>query len=160
MSNDLDEVPGPDAFDRDIEYAMAEYDKAGDGVWLFEAIRRCGQYGKKLPERVREPFEDALERYRSGEARTLDEAFGVARPKSWPQSKARTMARKSHDGMSLAGKVYLAVVIRHRDQKKPIGEELFQEVAAEHNISWPTARNYYLEVKAIIKREQEENPGP
>lgn len=154
MSDDDDLENDPDVFDEDIEAAMLEFDKSHDGMWVFEAIRRCNQYGRLMPERVRKPFEEALERYKTAEARTLDEAFGVARPKSWSQSKARTMARKTGHGISVAGVIYRSIVGANL-RGVAIDEELYAEVGSKHGVSASTARNYYREIKALLESERE-----
>lgn len=159
MSDDCEhpyffEGDGPDLFDKDIGDAICKFEQTQDGLWLLEAIRRSIQYGKPIQERVRTLFENALEKYRSSEARTLDEAFGVSRPKSWSQTSAKMKARKARNGyMTTAGAIYQSVVIR-RSQGRAVDEELFAEIGIEHNVSWSTARKYYQEVKKMIVEEK------
>lgn len=153
MRDDDLENDEPDIFDEDIEAAMLEFDKSNDGTWIFEAIRRCSQYGKIMPERVRKPFEDALERYKTADARTLDEAFGVARPKGWSQSAARSRSRKTGLGISVASAIYYLIAGASL-QKRAIDDELYEEVGAKYGVSGATARNYYREVKALLESEQ------
>lgn len=148
--NDHDES---DVFDEDIESAVLRFEQTHDGMILFEAMRRCVQYGKPFPDRVWSPFMAALESYKNAEARTLDEAFGVRRPKGWSQSAARARARKNKIGMSTAAAVYLSVVHRHL-QGRPIAQELFDEVGDKHAISGSTARNYYREVKESMEGQE------
>ena len=147
-----------DVFADDIEEAIREFERTQDGMMLFEAMRRCVQYGKPFPDRVWAPFMAAVERYKTADARTLDEAFGVTRAKNLSSPSAQAKARKARHGISTAGSIYLAVV--HRNAKgRAIGEELFQEVAAEHQVSWSTARKYYREVKAQLEDEREADKG-
>lgn len=153
MSDDDDLENDPDVFDEDIEAAMLEFDKSHDGMWIFEAIRRCNQYGRLMPERVRNPFEDALDRYRTAEARTLDEAFGVARPKGWSQSAARSRSRKTGLGISTAAAIYHSIVGATR-RGRAIDDGLYEEVGSKHGVSGSTARNYYREIKALLEDER------
>lgn len=153
MRDDDLENDEPDVFDEDIEAAMLEFDKSNDGTWIFEAIRRCNQYGKIMPERVRKPFEDALERYKTADARTLDEAFGIARPKGWSQSAARSRSRKTGLGISVAAAIYYLIAGASL-RKRAIDDELYAEVGAKYGVSGATARNFYREVKALLESEQ------
>ncbi|HQT01145.1 MAG: hypothetical protein B7Y26_13490 [Hydrogenophilales bacterium 16-64-46] len=155
MNDSDEEVFDPDfeadVFDNDIEDAMTMFYQTKDGQWLLEAIRRSGQYGKPLCARVSEALNGILEKYRSGEARTLDEAFGVSRPGNWSQSAVRARSRKTATGMSVAGAVWHSVISLHM-QGRPIDEALFEEVGEKYGVSWSTARNYYRECKALMEQ--------
>ncbi|MEW6415962.1 MAG: hypothetical protein AB1482_11980 [Pseudomonadota bacterium] len=155
MIDDMEE--GADCFDADIDSAFDEYRKTGNGIVLFETMRRCYQYGKPIPVDVWGAFLSSIEKYHTGAARTLDEAFGVSRPKNWSQPAAQSRSRKTMAGVSIAGSVYLAVVHRHLNDSRAIDNELFEEVGALHAVSASTARNMYREVKALIESEQGQN---
>lgn len=150
FSSDEDD---PDVFDEDIDSAFTEYRTTGNGLVLFETMRRCVQYGKPLPGDVWAAFMACLDKYNAGEARTLDEAFGVSRPKGWNQSAAKSRSRKTGAGISCAGAVYLAVIHRNLNGRA-IDDELFEEIASEYHISASTARNFYREVKANLEKQQ------
>ena len=135
------------AFQLDIYLAMVQFHETKDGMWLLEAIRACAQYGEPIPAYVREPYELALQRYASGEARYLEDAFGVSRKgKSLPahqnkQRHARAIwleVRRLHDG----------------GRGMAIGETLFQDIADRRAMSWSTVRNYYREYKKLLQQER------
>lgn len=136
------------ALDNDILTAVAKFFSTGDGTWLLEAIRRCAQYRKPIPDILRQPYDDALRRYNSGAARTLDEAFNVSRAKGWNQQKHRLMYRKGWA-------IYQEVLTAH-DAKVPIDLELFESIGKRHHVSGSTARNYYRDVKRSMKRMEAE----
>lgn len=152
MIDDIDDEP--DCFDADIDSAFDEYRKTGDGMVLFETMRRCVQYGKPFPDDVWAAFMAAVERYHTGAARTLDEAFGVSRPKGWNQPAALSRSQKTELGVSVAGAVYLAVVQRHLNASRAIDMELFDEVGEEYGLGGSTARNMYREVKDLLETDQ------
>jgi hypothetical protein len=76
---------------------LGEFDRlrerftAGDGAALLEAVDSAGELGVPLPEWVAEGFGQAWGSYTEAEARTLGEAFGVERGKSWSREAARKM---------------------------------------------------------------------
>lgn len=150
MIDDIDDEP--DCFDADIDSAFDEYRKTGDGMVLFETMRRCVQYGKPFPDDVWAAFMAGVEKYHAGTARTLDEAFGVSRPKGWSKSAASSRSRKTKSGVSVAGSVYRSVV--GRPDGRAIDDELFAEIGSKHGISGSTARNMYREVKALLEMEK------
>ena len=138
--------PSTDFFERDILEALAQYHLSGDGAWLLEAVRRCGQYGKPIPRIVREPFDAALLRHVKGEVRTLDEAFSAQRPKS-----RNRPAELNHN--RYGWKIFLTV--QHlREEGRALDEELFTDVAKSFPFSWSTVRNIYREVADFMEQQK------
>lgn len=131
-----------DPFERDIHEAMIQFHLSHDGGWLLEAIRRCAQYGKLIPIFVKEPYAEALRRYRNAEVRTLDEAFGVSREGSFPAEQFRKR---------YGFEIFSAVEKLH-SEGAPISEELFTKVATDFPCSWSTVRNIYRELKPLVER--------
>lgn len=142
-----------DIFDEDILSVYEKYDASGNGLWLLESVRRCMQYGRPVPDLLRHDFEAALERYRAAEARTLDDAFHVSRPKSWSQTKARKLLQKDAVGLSLAHRVYAEIMKRHA-AKEPIDEGMFEVVGEMFGMKPSACRDCYREAKAVIKAGQ------
>lgn len=133
--------------ENDVQDAHQEYLRTGCGLALLEAIRRCGQYGVPIPRLIYDDYVAVLEKYKSGEARTLDDAFSVSRPESWNQTGARNMSRKVGYGViSVAGSVYQEVM--RRPAGVAIDMELFEDIVNKLNlsISASTARKYWQEL--------------
>lgn len=133
------------ALEQDVDAFFARYTETGDGLHLLWAIRACAQYKIPMPDCIRRALEDALNRYASGDAWTLDDAFAVSRPKGQHQSTEQFKKRRVN-GVSRAFGIYRRVMELHA-QGRPIDEELFTLIALEFSISWSTARKYYQEVK-------------
>lgn len=135
------------ACEQDVDAFFTRYVETGDGLHLLWAIRNCAQYKMHIPDKIRRALEDALNRYAMGDAWTLDEAFGVSRPKNPRQSKVQMMMRRVN-GVSRAFGIYRRVMELHdQGRGSPIDEELFTRIAPEFSVSWSTARKYYQEVK-------------
>ena len=132
-------------FENDINEAFTEYMLTGNGAKLLETIRRCGQYGMPIAPPIYQEFLACLEKYSSGEARTLDEAFSVSRPKGWSQS-AKKLASKQIgvEKISRAGSVILETQNR-RLAGEAIDMELFDSIGTKFGISGSTARKYWRE---------------
>jgi hypothetical protein len=92
-----------EVFENDVNDVFDEYMLSGNGEKLLDAIRRCGQYGMPIPNLIHREFSDCLEKYVSGESRTLDDAFSVKR------KKAGTRTPKSLPANKLAPKKYLGL---------------------------------------------------
>jgi hypothetical protein len=136
------------AFQLDIYLSMVQFHKTKDGMWLFEAIRACAQYGEPIPAYVREHFDNALQRYATGEAWSLDDAFQVSRPKNKKQPAHQNKQR-------YAQAIWLEVRRLHNGGKgMPIDESLFQDIAKRHVLSWSSIRNYYREYEAFMQKER------
>ncbi|HEX6993726.1 MAG TPA: hypothetical protein VF339_06220 [Gammaproteobacteria bacterium] len=109
--------------DRDelLEHYRQRYEDEADGVALLEALHRCLR--DDAPKWLQIAVGRALVRYDGAESRTLDEAFGVRRPKHWTRKRARK------DAFDLA--VYLRVIEHRRRTGEAIGRVLFENVADE-----------------------------
>ena len=125
-------------FERDVLEAFAKYQDTDSGIMLLEAVRRCGQYKITMPPLVYDALCTALQRYHTGEARSLDEAFRAKREKSWNQSGHLNAYRK-------AWKVFVETRRLH-EAGHPIDMELHQIVGEQFAISASTARKYWRQV--------------
>lgn len=121
-----------DFIDADIEQAMDEYWK-GDRFMLFEAIRRCAQYGRKIPQEIRYELEQGMIRYSSAEVETVEDAFGIKKR----SSSLKTLRKR----LELSPKIYFRVNTL-MDEGLPIDQALHQ-VAKEFNMAMSTCRDKY-----------------
>lgn len=104
---------------------LAQYESdfnAGDNAALLNAVSVCLNCGCDVPEWVAIGFNVVVMKYDSGEAMTLDEAFGLQRQKGKHQSTYR--------------KEFLATLIwqkvaKYHSAGNPIGRTLFETVAEE-----------------------------
>jgi hypothetical protein len=115
-----------DASDAEIlKYFKEQYDN-GDRAALLDAAAFCLDSGTAAPKWVRGKFTVAwLIKWKWGIARTLDEAFGISRPANWRQKRVR---KDAFDGV-----LWREVIRLHREGGKPIGRDLFEQVAEEIN---------------------------
>jgi hypothetical protein len=95
--------------------------EAGKKSALLAALRlscQCGPF-VKTPEWVYNGVRDAIYRYEGAEVRTLDEAFGVKRPKNWRQRAELTRKRL---GLEVVARIHVW---------KSVGESVTKELYAE-----------------------------
>ncbi|WP_158543520.1 hypothetical protein [Dyella solisilvae] len=76
-----------------LEQCEVEF-RAGRKKACLKAISICFQFGNPVPAWAQRAFVTGVTRYETAEARTLDEALGVKRPKGWRQSRARARLGK------------------------------------------------------------------
>lgn len=128
-----------------LDSLMNEYWRSGDGLVLLEVFLEAARFGTPVPILASEELQAKLERYRSAECRTLDEALGVQRPKSWPQPAEKGKREKDRFGMSKIGRLW------HRAHAlsasgMPFDEGMWEALAGEFDISPSRARDWYYEV--------------
>ncbi len=134
-----------EVFENDVNDVFDEYMLSGNGEKLLDAIRRCGQYGMPIPNLIHREFSDCLEKYVSGESRTLDDAFSVKRKKGWNQNAQKLASKQiGAQKISRAGSVCLETLKRSK-AGEAIDMELFESIAAKFGISGSTARKYWRE---------------
>lgn len=132
-------------FSEDVDECRRAYYE-GDSLMLFEAIRRCAQYGLTLPDWIRFELEAGLNRYKGAEAKEFGEAFGVTREKGFHQNAARERQRKAFP-------IYLEVQRRH-EEGEPIDESMFAQVGALFCISGSRAKGFYYEVAQSFQKNE------
>lgn len=102
---------------------------------------------KPIPDEAQDAIKLAVQKYMTSEAKTLDEALGITRPKGWRQNAARYRSRYRWE-------IYMAVreMTHHGRGTVAIDEQLFAEIAKKLNIplDWTTVRKYYNEQKRKV----------
>jgi hypothetical protein len=129
-------------FRGDVEQIMVQYDQ-GDRLQLFHALVRCRQYGIAPSDRILGEIEKGWRRIINGEARALNDAFGVEPVKGMHLSAEQ-------DRVSMAFKVYQEIK-RRMAAGGGGGMKLWRAVGKEYGISGSVARNYYLDVKKVME---------
>lgn len=104
---------------------------AGEAEALLDAVAICINTGIKAPPWVEKGFNEAwLVRWKTAEARTLGEAFGIERPSNWRQGRAQK------DELTFV--IWQRVLRERRENGATIGRALFEEVAealsVEHGV--------------------------
>ena len=116
-------------------YQRAVLERA-DGLGVLEAMELCAEWKIAAPDWLLKAFSERLARFNFCEVRTLDEAFGVERPKSFNLIAARQKMEKMHD------------TIERFEQLRAEGhgaEQARQTVANELRISVPLVKKYQAE---------------
>lgn len=121
-----------------IESSRLKYESTNDRSVILDCIYFCGFEGIPLPDWLCTALTDALRDYQSGEREDLGAAFDMTRPKHWNQGAHRRAWYLKID-------VFGRIDDLHRADES-IGEELFEKVGKEFNISGSTARNYYYDI--------------
>lgn len=141
----------------DVHEALVGYEETDDGLLLLEVFRRAAQYGIPAPPGAYLALTEILERYHSGECRTLDEAFNVKRPPNWKQSAHREkravirwrfpeLKYKYPPGVSKIGRLWL----RAKDMQAegmPTDAALWEALAGEFHVSASRAKEWFYEVE-------------
>jgi hypothetical protein len=104
-------------------------------IAILKAAVLCGKSRHPLPRWITEGLEEIHRRYSTFEVRTIDEAFGVARPKGFHVGKMNEVLTKSL-------RVYF-----HVEKLRMAGDrvkvEFFDNVGREFGISATKAKEYY-----------------
>jgi len=67
----------------------------GDKLMLFEAVRRCAQYGIPMPDWIKIELGSGLSRYYKHEVKNFGDAFGISRGRGYHQNaKKRNQKRR------------------------------------------------------------------
>jgi hypothetical protein len=113
--------------DRFFELYMEEYRRRyadGDNLALLEAADHCHSTGRALPADLATAHCTRFGSWRRDQVRTLDEAFGVERPKGQHFDELK---KRSCDRMDV-----LNCAMRLRQTKNlPVGGEMFMAIAEE-----------------------------
>jgi len=147
-----------DPFEEDVNEAFELFEETGDGLDLLRALMRAAQYGIPAPPGAYWVLREALDRYESAEARTLDEALNVSRPSRWNQSaeKERIGQGKRHGipGMSKISCLWYRARALHAEGMKK-DDALWETLADEFHVSAGRAKQWFYEIEAITKASQE-----
>jgi hypothetical protein len=132
----------PAAANRALELCHERYDHGDKGA-LLDAVEILLNGGS--PPWVREAFAAAWSNYRQYEAVTLDEAFGVERPKGSHPKRAR-------ERETLRPQIMLRVYELHR-QGAPLDLRTFAQVGEELGIDAKTVARIFGEPESDALRE-------
>jgi hypothetical protein len=149
----------PEAIAANLEDYRARY-VAGDKAALLEAVGYCLFNQVVAPHWIVRGFLDATGRWQALVAKTLDEAFGVQRPKRKRLGAAREKA-------ALKFEVYSAVESASASKDDLLFQKIGEQVAEKFNLSRPlspTRVKEYLaaarqELKAQVDRQKRLNPS-
>lgn len=161
-----DDLQGTDIFEREVLEALDDFELTGDGLHLLEALRRLCQYRIAAPVDLYLALKEVLERYHSGSASTLDEAFNVSRPRyrngpAERSKRAKAPLTSSDEDksrfkwLSTPGIPKIVRLFKRAEELSrsgiPIDQGLWDTLADEFHISPSRARDWYYEAKALIK---------
>ncbi len=127
---------------------------AGETRALFDAISSCLAHGIKAPDWVWQAYHVAWLKWSMADCRTLDEAFGVARPKGWSRKRAKKDAYVF---------VLWNFVVKYRREnpETSITRDLFEAVAeklneanADMKVNATDVQSAYYAVQNIGKKEK------
>lgn len=145
-------ITGEDPFREDVAALMHDYlegSNPGEGLLLLEVFRLAARYGVPAPYDALVELESILERYRTGECRTLDEAFDVRRPGNWKQP-AQVAKSKTCNGMSNISVLWYRAKALQRGGMGT-GDELWHALGDEFHVSPSRAKNWYYEIEDILR---------
>jgi hypothetical protein len=118
----------------DLKKMRADYE-GGKKLRLLAAAVRCGKTGVLLPDWIVDGLEEIHRRYTTCEVRTMDEAFGVERPKGFHAGAA-------HEEIVKSVGVFKRVVELRRGGCA-VSDDFFAGVGQEFGVSATKARNWY-----------------
>jgi hypothetical protein len=118
-----------------VEKCRKQFEE-GEAAALLDAVDYCARSAMPLPLWAAQAFCDRYISWVQFRAGTLDEAFGVTRPKGKHTGKRATRER-------LRPRVVLCVL--KLDEEMPLDEALFERVGAKLEISGSLARTIYYE---------------
>lgn len=141
-------------FEEDVHEAFERFEETGNGLDLLRALMRAAQYGIPAPHGAYWALREALERYDSAEARTLDEALKVSRPYRWNQSAVRSrIGQGKNHGIPGMSKIsclwYRARELHAKGTPKDNG--LWETLGTEFHVSAGTAKEWFYEIEDIMK---------
>lgn len=109
--------------------------QSGDRHALLDAMLLAVASEEPWPEWLRDEVAVALYRYRYHHTKTLDEAFGVARPAGYRQE---TKSKRWYVGMNVMWDARLLI-----EAGASVDEALFEAVGTTYGIGKTTASKYY-----------------
>lgn len=122
---------------------------AGQKSAALAAIKLGYFFGERPPQWALKFFSDALSRWGMAEVRTLDEAFGVERPKGFRQDAANRRA--------MFGSAIL-IEVNRRLETEAYDDEIFSDVGEKWGMGKTAAKDIYLaEMKSIKDRHPDEH---
>ena len=117
-----------------IEGCRADIE-AGNGDALLYALLQVCMSDAPMPTWLRPKLAAAVRRYTHDQERTLDEAFGVVRPKGWHQKAAHERRKK--------GARVFHTICGMRAAGAALDEALFKAVGNLHGVGKTVAADWY-----------------
>jgi hypothetical protein len=117
--------------------------RAGEAEALLDALELCAAYRVPLPEWAANEFLNRFYAWAEFRTATLDEAFGVARPKG-----THLKARRLREALRFD---ILQEVSRLRSEKMPLSDEIFEKVARLVGTSYKRTRKIYYETPKSMR---------
>ena len=118
-----------------------EFDQ-GETVRFLSAMQLCMTFDVPIPDWAAWHFQAGAGRYMSAEAKTLDDAFLVHRPKSWHQNKAR--ARRGRG-------LVVHIEARYLTSNGASVEDAIAKVALNNHMDESTAERWYYDKQLLAE---------
>lgn len=109
--------------------------EAGESDAILDALWVAIRPDAVMPDWLAVRLSRAVMDYKSSKTRTLDEAFGISRPKSYPLKARRERWEK-------AGRIVRDAVLLHRHHV-PFGDAMFQALGEIHGVGKSRAAQYF-----------------
>jgi hypothetical protein len=116
--------------------------EAGDKNALIQAIRRCFDFGVIAPQWVVDAFFRATNTWYQMDAKSLDEALGVA----WPKGKSIAAAKKRRR-LQFA---VLNAVNRAKSEGRAVDGELFEQIGRRLGLGATLVKDYYRSARSLV----------
>lgn len=127
----------------DLRLEMLERHKAGveagDGHAVLEALALAASLNLPMPVWLSSAVTSAVATYQNHDAKTLDEAFGVSRPKGQQKHAVRSEGRNAM--------FVIAEVLRLHARGVPIGPGIFERAGETCAVGKTTAQEWYYKHK-------------
>lgn len=138
-----------------LEQWEEEY-RAGDHARFLDAIWVCLQFNQVVPGWAIEHFIVGMARYTFADAKTLDEAFEIRRPKGWHQNRARQRYRRG-----LAAHVSARALVQRSGYTV---EDAVAEVAEKLSMSEADVERWYYDTRLVkespdVRRKSKKTEG-
>lgn len=126
--------------DEVLEYLRRRYERGDKDVLLYAAHLCLAIDDLTSPLWVKAAFHEAFSKYQSCEAKRLEDAFGIHRPKNWRQDTAKQQYEKRWP-------IYKRCLELHEKEGRGISNDLFEDVAREFGTNRRQVSVYYYSAK-------------
>lgn len=124
-----------------VEGLRLRYER-GDGAALLTAVKNCLAFDDlKTPGWVAQAFSEGINRYTCFKAKTVDEAFGIKRPKNFRLHTARRDFERRLPVYKRCGELIEA--------GQGVSNALFDKVAKEQGLNRRQVSEYYYKMKKL-----------
>lgn len=141
-----------------LEQSEEEY-REGNAARCLDVISLCLELNKTAPQWAINHFTLGVNRYTVGDAKTLDEAFEIRRPKGWHQNRARQRYRRG-----LVAHLTVRALVSSRGYRV---DDAIAEVAERRSMSEADVERWYYDEQLIkelgyrkdFRRKSKKNEG-